>query len=382
MKSDPFSALVRIVNQLGRAPKGFDRKGKRPDALFKAIFNANKETVSELWEIYTQRRDELSRKLINNKQSVVAYLLGFHMSNMARAAMLYERSNARHQWKKKLSGQTVRIYDIGCGTAAMSLALDVDGEYFLVDGSGPLLDAASLLAKESGLKAKTSRKVIEDLDAKHFTATDTAGTTHIYLLGYVWNELSKNTPAKRKLLSILTKHIEREQRALVFIAEPALDFMARPAMELRDVLTSAGYQAMYPCPHSHSCPMLERPKDWCYSEGEWTPPPLAEWIDDKLGMNRARFAGSMFAFASPAMGIQSDQKPIVVGRPVRDEGKERYKGFFDYLICDQNGISKLEPKAPKQVAPRGTILNETLPKPAKGPLKGSLKGSLKGAARK
>jgi hypothetical protein len=82
----------------------------------------------------------------------------------------------------------------------------------------------------------------------------------------------------------------------------------------------------------------------------------------------------MFAFASPAMGIQSDQKPIVVGRPVREEGKERYKGFFDYLICDQNGISKLEPKAPKQVAPRGTILNETLPKPAKG--------SLKGAARK
>ena len=266
MKSDPFSALVRVVNQLGRTAKGFDRKGKRADTLFKAIFNANRDTVSELWEIYTQRRDELSRKLVTNKQTVVAYLLGFHMPNMARAQMLYERSNARHQWKKKLNGQKVRVYDIGCGTAAMSLALDIDAEYFLIDGSGPLLDAAALLAESCGLKTRTSRKVIEDLDGKHFTTADKDSTVHIYLLGYVWNELARNAPAKRKLLNILTKHLERNEKCFIFIAEPALEFMSRPAMELRDVLASAGFEAMYPCPHSEACPMLERPKDWCYSE--------------------------------------------------------------------------------------------------------------------
>ena len=54
MKSDPFYAFVGVVNKLGRTPKGFDRKGRRADVIFKAIFKASKKTVTEIWEIYTQ----------------------------------------------------------------------------------------------------------------------------------------------------------------------------------------------------------------------------------------------------------------------------------------------------------------------------------------
>lgn len=358
MKSDPFYAFVGTVNKLGRTPKGFDRKGRRADAIFKAIFLATKGTVEEIWEIYTQRRDELSRKLISNKQSVVAYLLGFHLANMARATELYARSDKRHGWKKLLKNKKVRVYDIGCGTAAMSLALGVEGDYFLIDGSGPLLDAATMLAEETGIKAKTSRREIEDLDAKQFTSREGEDTVHIYLLGYVWNELTRNIPARRKLLTIMTKHIERNEKCLVFIAEPALEYMSRPTMELRDVMCANGFVVMYPCPHSEHCPMLDRPKDWCYSEGEWDQPPLAQWVDEKLGMNRSRHAGSLFAFASPSMGLKSDGTSIVVGRPVREEGKERYKGFFDYLVCSKDGIDKITPNAPKQVIARGMPFKE------------------------
>jgi SAM-dependent methyltransferase len=362
MKSDPFYAFVGVVNKLGRTPKGFDRKGRRADVIFKAIFKASKKTVTEIWEIYTQHRDELSRKLVNNKETVVAYLLGFHLANMARAKTLFDRSEERHKWRKKLTGKKLRVYDIGCGTGAMSLALGLDAEYVMIDGSGPLLDVAAMLAKETGLNARTSRRVIEDLEPKQFTSREGEKTVHIYLLGYVWNELGRNLPARRKLLTLMTKHLERGESCLVFVAEPALEFMARPAMELRDALCGAGFVALYPCSHSEPCPMLERPKDWCYSEGEWEQPPLAAWIDEQLGMNRAKIAGSMFAFASPDFGFKEQDLPIVVGRPVRDEGKERYKGFFDYLVCDKEGISKITPKAPKQVAARGTILKETVAK--------------------
>lgn len=358
MKSDPFYAFVGTVNKLGRLPKGFDPKGRRADVVFKAIFKAAKPTVQEIWEIYTQRRDELSRKLISNKQSVVAYLLGFHLANMARATELYERSDRRHGWKKRLKNKKVRVYDVGCGTAAMSLALNIDAEYFLIDGSGPLLDAAKMLAEATGLKAKTSRRVIEDLEPKQFTSREGEETVHIYLLGYVWNELTRNNPARRKIMNIISRHIERNEACLVFIAEPALEHMSRPTMELRDILCATGFEALYPCPHSNHCAMLDRPKDWCYSEGEWEQPPLARWVDEELGMNRSRHAGSLFAFASPAMGLKADGSPIVVGRPVREEGKERYKGFFDYLVCTNNGIEKITPLAPKQIIARGMIYKE------------------------
>jgi hypothetical protein len=107
--------------------------------------------------------------------------------------------------------------------------------------------------------------------------------------------------------------------------------------------------------------MLERSKDWCYSEGEWNQPPVAKLIDHQMKINRAKHASTMFAFASPAVGLTSDHEPIVVGRPVRESGVERYKGFFDYLVCDGDGLRKEKPEQPKQVILRGNIFSEAKP---------------------
>jgi SAM-dependent methyltransferase len=301
---------------------------------------------------------------MNSREAVVAYLLGFHLPNMARASDLYQRSDLRHSWKAKLKKHKVRVYDIGCGTGAMSLALNIDADYFLIDTSGPLLDAANLLAQKSGLNAKTSRRNIEDLDPQQFTSRKNQDDFHIYLLGYVWNELNKNAPGRRNLLRIITNHIKRNEKCLVFVTEPALDFMSRPAMELRDSLCEAGFQALYPCPHSMPCPMLERAKDWCYSEGEWNQPHVAKLIDQQMKINRAKHASTMFAFASPAVELPSDSQAIVVGRPVRESGIERYKGFYDYLICDDEGLRKEKPEHPKNVILRGNIFAEVKPSPA------------------
>lgn len=363
MNSKTLSSYIEVVNKLGRTPRGFERSGRNAESIFKAVLRNSKDTAIEIWEIYTQRREDLSRRLMNNREAVVAYLLGFHLPNMARASDLYQRSDLRHSWKSKLKKHKVRVYDIGCGTGAMSLALNIDADYFLIDTSGPLLDAASLLAQKSGLNAKTSRRNIEDLDPQQFTNKKNQDDVHIYLLGYVWNELNKNAPGRRNLLRIISNHIKRDEKCLVFVTEPALDFMSRPAMELRDTLCEAGFQALYPCPHSKPCPMLDRSKDWCYSEGEWNQPPVAKLIDKQMKINRAKHASTMFAFASPALGLTSDHEPIVVGRPVRESGVERYKGFFDYLVCDGDGLSKEKPEQPKTVILRGNIFAEVKPSP-------------------
>lgn len=358
MNSKTLSSYIEVVNKLGRTPRGFERSGRNAESIFKAVLRNSKDTAIEIWEIYTQRREDLSRRLMNNREAVVAYLLGFHLPNMARASDLYLRSDLRHSWKSKLKKHKVRVYDIGCGTGAMSLALNIEADYFLIDTSGPLLDAASLLAQKSGLNAKTSRRNIEDLDPQQFTNKKNQDDVHIYLLGYVWNELNKNAPGRRNLLKIISNHIKRDEKCLVFVTEPALDFMSRPAMELRDTLCEAGFQALYPCPHSLPCPMLERSKDWCYSEGAWNQPPVAKLIDKQMKINRAKHASTMFAFASPALGLTPDHEPIVVGRPVRESGVERYKGFFDYLVCDGDGLRKEKPEQPKQVILRGNIFSE------------------------
>lgn len=359
---DPATkAWVATVGELGRLNRGSTPKDLGALEKVKSIFQINKKSVLELWEVYTQHRDELSRKLINNRAYTVSYLLGFHLANVARAHDLFTRSNKRHHWNKLTAKAPVRLYDIGCGTGAMSISYlqsSKASEVFLYDGSGPLLDAARVMhEKLKTANLRTSRREIEDLDPKWFRATD-KDTIHVYLLGYVWNELTRNNPAKRRLMEILGGHLERQEKCLVFIAEPALEHMSRPTMELRDILCSAGFDALYPCPHSEACPMLERPKDWCYSEGNWQRPEIAEWIDGKLDLDRGRHAGTLFAFASPATQLASDHEPIVVGRPVREEGVERYKGFFSYLVCEEDGLEKYEPKTPKNPILRGQIFTE------------------------
>ncbi|MCX6119502.1 MAG: methyltransferase domain-containing protein [Proteobacteria bacterium] len=340
---DPATkSWIAAVNHFGKRPKG--QTISKPTEQVKSIFLSNKKQVLELWETYTQHR--------------LAYLLGFHLPNIARAMELFTRSNKRHLWNKLCSKNPVRVFDIGCGTGAMSAAFLQAAkatEVNLYDGSGPLLDIAKQIHTE--LKTpnlRTSRKNIEDLEPQWFKS-ENPETVHVYLLGYVWNELERNNPARRRLMNIITSHVERNEKCLLFIAEPALEAMSRPTMELRDILCLAGFQALYPCPTSAGCPMLERPKDWCYTEGLWDQPDIARWIDLKLELDRQRHASTTFMFASPACKIESDGKPIVVGRPTKEEGIERYKGFYDYLICSKTGLEKQAPTKPKSVILKGDL---------------------------
>ncbi len=356
---DPLrKSWLNTLKELGKLPRGqAGKQALKGDAYVKALFLTNKKNILDLWEIYTQHRDELSRKMLSGRSFSVAYLLGFHQANIARMQTLVNRSNDRCHWIKSLKNQSVHVFDFGCGTGAlsavMSQLLNPDSTT-LYDESGPLLDAAKLIHK--GLDSKNVRGFqlnLSTLKPEWFIPKE-KDDVHIYLMGYVWNELARNKPAIRRLADIFASHEKNGEKALLFIVEPAVEDLSRDTMALRDSLTSLGYQALYPCPHSQDCPMLERAKDWCYSEGTWVRDSLLEWIDRKLDINRSTHAASMFAFASSAMGLESKETSVVVGRPVKTSKLERYKGHYELLICNADGIDKLEPNAPKQIPLRGS----------------------------
>src|SRR5262249_18307498 len=126
---------------------------------------------------------------------------------------------------------------------------------------------------------------------------------------------------------------------------------------------AAGYVPLYPCPGAIACPMLERTRDWCYSEGTFERPLAVQTIDRALKIDRSQFAATIFALATPALAerlkVRAANVAAVVGRPER-VAEPRKPSAFDYLVCTRAGLQKV-PHAPgKDVLPRGA------PAPVKG----------------
>jgi hypothetical protein len=225
------------------------------------------------------------------------------------------------------------------------------------DVSGYLLDAARLVAGAMApdLDFQAHKLALENLPADKF-GHGGKDVVSIYALGYVFNELEKNLRAKQRLELILGGHLEAKEPALVFLLEPATQDLCRNAMEWRELLVQAGYLPYYPCPGAIACPMLERTRDWCYSEGEMHRPfPVAN-VDRALKIDRSRFASTMFAFASPALAervkARSANVAPVVGRPERPP-EPRKAPSFDYLVCTRTGLQKVPHDPGKDVLPRG-----------------------------
>jgi len=389
--------------------------GARPDntdgaqraSRLKQALMQETDTILELWEIFTKDRGRLSRYLLTTRQHVVGYLLGFHLPNAARMQVLLHRTLRRLPLAEGLKRcSEIRVSDIGCGTGAMAQTLVVElamtgvspakMRISLSDVSPPLLETAadSITALNMPLTVSTHRKRAEELPIIQFQdqppgATSIGGqglgagpVAHIYTFGYVWNELRKNPAAQRRIHSILAGHIERGEVALVLIVEPGTELQARDAMQLRDELTASRWSAVYPCPASSPCPMLERPKDWCFSEAAWTRPALVEMIDRRLGIDRTQIAAGMYAFATPALtelaGFGTTTRQVVVGRPLRDAAdgtptrksptplpRERVRQRpFEYLVCTPDGLAKVPQVksptgSPAQMQPilRGSLLS-------------------------
>ena len=349
----------------------------------KWLINSEHGSVHDLWEAFTTDRDLLPRYLMNPKKQALSYLLGFHLPNIARFQMVFERLSERYMWRDfwKSIKSAPTFIDFGCGSGAMSIswlsAIYRAGykgptHLSLFDHQAALLDMArrnidALPFQTTIRSGKVDlTKAISYVD-KNLNKIE--GVTNISL-GYIWNEISNNHRAQHKLIELLGKLESKE--TILWIFEPANQNQSRKAMELRDQLISMGYELAYPCSHSSQCPMLERSRDWCYSEGHWQRPIEIELLDKRLKLDRSKLRTTTMILMSPKVkaklaDLKRNSDQIIVGKPLKElksnlpkklRARLKEKKKFDYLLCGPKGISKVTPIHPeKSCMSRGEVLD-------------------------
>jgi SAM-dependent methyltransferase len=357
-----YSIWAQTVASLAKTPRNLDRPRKEVSDLdlTAAVIPEMRRELIELWEAFTLNRAEVSRYLMDPKKESLTYLLGFHLSNIARTQGMLRRGEHRMgliSWLRE-QGRPLHIEDLGCGTGALSFAtldllfreekkLPVSIE--LVDKSKAFLDTAAYALKQLDTTAEVvsrQQRLDEYLSRENRKAEETTERIVWHQLGYVWNEIAHNPKTSQAMLRHLAQGLKQGRR-LITLMEPATQDLSRSAQQLRDELCAMGYQALYPCPHSANCPMLERARDWCYSEWEWQQPPLMQKIDRILDIDRRRLGASAYLFASPDVvmalrTLKNTDAPsaVVVGRPLDEKAGRHNTRKFSYLLCTDEGLIK------------------------------------------
>jgi hypothetical protein len=316
---------------------------------FLSIIHRHEQTVEHLWEIFNNQRDELTPKLLNTREAITAYLLGFHLPNTARALGLLESAFERDPagFYPLRQATELDIIDLGCGTGAMGQAalffLDKKGllpektTVHLYDPIKLLLDTASfgLKAIKPDQSIQICRTTLESLKASFFKNT----RPKVILLGYVYNEISRNQKALAFLSDLFQKLAKESAPVYLVFGEPAKKHPSRNLSRLRDYLYEQSYRPLYPCPASvEVCPLSQSGRDWCFSELDWRVPQLQRKVDEHTGMKRGGLtvSGMVFFLGNRESSAESNI-PVVIGRPKEEDGS------FTYLLCTGTGIDKIKP---------------------------------------
>lgn len=366
--------IVRWPRSKGQVPKGISDQD-----FVETIIGHYREEMVAMWEVYTKNRSALSRRILSDRKNLATYMLGFHLPNAARFSVLIQRLETRHKSMGALrafSGD-VHVVDVGCGTGALSQTLCGDlspalGKrlsFHLQDA----LEGAVKLA-ESGLKGMGHQGLIEIVKGRIedrvlpqvLRSNKDGKEAWIFAFGYVWNELLQNSAAQQAMLSTFSALVAGGKPVLLLFVEPSNQGSAREQMVLRDTIVKQGFEALYPCPHQLACPMLERSRDWCYSEELWQVPRTQMKIDKFMGVNRKHLTSASYAFASPSwMTLFKDQNldrsrdpvSVVVGKPL-DEKKTPSREHRDgpgglphgsLLLCNPAGELTKRPLPPDQL---------------------------------
>lgn len=337
--------------------------------LLTSIIQTNKNNLYELWQRYNLDKKLLSKFPLNTAKGVSTYLLGFHLTNYAKMKGLLQRiKEFNYDLNTILKHTEINIYDLGCGTAALSQA-------FLESLHPKMYNKIKLhLIDKNKLFLKTAQKIINltfknqihtsqyakhIIDFCHFLKITNKkninyNTYNIFIVGYVWNELQHNLKEKNALLSLLD--IFATTNTILLFLDPANTNQCINLMKLRDKL-SKQYYPIYPCPSGNNCPMLNTKfiKDRCYSEFQWYPPKEQIEIDKVLKISRSILASTCFVFISPnihARIASSYTHKVVVGRPHNKSTHHK----FSYLICEHHNIlNKYPPRTNSTQLLRGEL---------------------------
>ncbi len=124
----------------------------------------------------------------------------------------------------------------------------------------------------------------------------------------------------------------------IVLLEPGTKDAFQKMLHLRNILTAKGYDIVYPCPTSASCPMAGQ-NDWCHQFLRLTFPPDIERLSQKAKINRRDVANIFHVY------IKHSEQNVVTGEPRIVGGAWEEKGKFEWMQCDSvSGVNKIERK--------------------------------------
>ncbi len=344
--------------KFARLPRGTDRKDFDRQQLLRAIIEAESDSVIAMWQVFNEDRSDLGRYLSDPKRQAVAYLLGFQLANLARNGLMWQRTLNRYPCLPDLwtTAESIIINDLGCGTGAASIACvdeilstnDVRSkiQVKLVDIRGAFLDVASFQHQAAfGISDEQIDRI--KIPVAEFGARGGSKDLEVFCIGYLWNEVMRDQRSRKHLIQLMLKSATRP--SIVVISDSANQNISRDLMTLRNDLVAEGhFEVLYPCPHQHSCPMLAKGGDWCYSEGSWDMPVYQRRIDQLLEVRRDVFGGTLQILISrhAAAFIKGDPKAMpssakmIVGRPTVKSARKQKNPEAELLLCSESGLSK------------------------------------------
>jgi len=350
---DLYQAWLDTISYL--LPPRLRSKHLNQEEQIRAWMHLQGPRLKNLWDTFSHDRYLSSKHhLLNTLPQTLAYLCGFHLPNTFRLRSALERA-MKKEWFAGIFERFshIEVIDIGAGTGAMSHAFqhfyselfpDKHASYHLIDRSRLALKTAKhLLSCSSGnfCQIKCSCQRIEALKSSHLMEklSSRNGGLKVFLFGYVLGELDIN-PLARAQKQHLFHYITRTSPSLLFLLDSANKLSAKKMMDLREKCSQHGMEIIYPCPHSHLCPLVAPNRDWCYSEFSWKKPPLQAAIDHQMGVSRKYLAGSTYILMNRQLAsllaprkIPTKSQRILVGTPYEPEQQT-----YQALICTQNGI--------------------------------------------
>ena len=257
------------------------------------------------------------------------------------------------------SKETWSVVDLGAGYGATTLGLGrlckrlglaKSLRVKAIDDDQGGLDALEQLAKETRGGALAALSVPIELEplVGSVAVADPSVLVRgadLAMAGFVVNELfplaAEGGRTEDDRLALLERWLARITGSLtdagvLALLEPALREPTRTLQKLRDRLVTGGADAVHPCTHRASCPLLARERDWCHAELPIALPDALIPIAREAGL---RFEGLSYATLSLRNGAPQalqERAAALVGGPIVTKGK------VELQLCHAQGFSRLD----------------------------------------
>ncbi len=223
-----------------------------------------------------------------------------------------------------LTGDVLRVLDVGAGCGAMTLGLCT---FLAARPAAPRL-AVTLLDRDREALALAERAVTAvaralglavavEVRAVDVTAPLPRGGFDLVVAGSVLNELTAPAPVAAAMIEVLAP------AGVLIVVEPALRVTTRALHTARDALIAGGHAAVLaPCTRRAApCPALAAATDWCHDHRPLRLPPRARQLAQITGLRDGDMKLAYLALCRPAAAPAAPAALRVVDDPHATKGK-------------------------------------------------------------